>query len=65
MPETMTLYTSNGTAVALTSLGKEGGEGAIYSCNDRTDQCAKIFHSRRITAELHQKLQVMAEKSAK
>lgn len=61
MPETMTLYTSNGTAVALTSLGKEGGEGAIYSCNDRTDQCAKIFHSRRITAELHQKLQVMAE----
>lgn len=59
MADLQTVYMADGTPIALAALGKEGGEGAIFSCPDRPGQCAKLFHERRITQELHEKIRVM------
>ena len=51
-----TLYTTDSKPFS------SGGEGDVYSLTGMPDKVAKIYHPDRITAELEQKLEVMAKR---
>jgi DNA-binding helix-hairpin-helix protein with protein kinase domain len=55
----MMLYTDQGSHVDLMPTGKVGGEGEIFRIVNRADECAKIYHTSKITRELKEKISVM------
>jgi DNA-binding helix-hairpin-helix protein with protein kinase domain len=57
----MKLYTDQGLVVDLITTGKSGGEGEIFRNRDKPDECAKIFHDKKITGELQEKIKSMVQ----
>ena len=58
---TLTVYNLRGKKIGLRRTNKSGGEGSIYEIIGNNSSCAKIYHSRKVTAELHQKVLSMVE----
>lgn len=56
----MEYYGKNGKYSLASQPMKQGGEGAIYAINGRSDLVAKIYFKERITAELAEKLAFMS-----
>lgn len=56
----MEYYGKNGKYSLASQPMKQGGEGAIYAINGRSDLVAKIYFKERVTAELAEKLAFMS-----
>lgn len=56
---TLWVVDHRGNALQLTGTNKGGGEGTIYVVNGNSEECAKIYHTHKITPELHAKLLAM------
>ena len=56
----MEYYGKNGKYSLASQPMKQGGEGAIYAINGRSDLVAKIYFKERITTELAEKLAFMS-----
>ena len=52
-------YDHKGNQIKLIGSEKGGGEGNIFHIQGNKKECAKIFHSQKINAELHQKILAM------
>jgi len=48
-----------GAQVELVSAGAEGGEGRIYRLQGSDSECAKVYSSAKVSAELRAKVQAM------
>jgi len=55
----ITCFNDKGNPINLTDIIKSGGEGTIYKIQGQTDTCAKIYHSKKIISELHDKILTM------
>lgn len=53
------VYDHNGKKINLIPLNKSGGEGEIYNIMGDKQHCIKIFHPKKRTTELHEKIKVM------
>lgn len=53
------VYDGSGEAVSLAGPLKAGGEGEIFTIDERPGYCAKIFYEKRLTTNLFQKIAAM------
>jgi len=53
------MHNHRGKEIRLDITGKRGGEGTVYKFSQDSKECAKIYHSNRVTQELHEKVWAM------